>query len=83
MSNKWLLQRAAILLGLTVVINGVIAFFTYVEEDEPCESGQPQGARPGVGAGWGQVLPLPPRQAFSTGPPQTTEGNGFFVSPWN
>lgn len=40
MVTKYVIQRLALLLGITYVINGVVAFLSYVEEDDTHEHGE-------------------------------------------
>ncbi len=59
-SYGWLLRRCLMMCGFTMVVNGVVAFLTYTEEDEPHESGDPCNPLTGDRAGWREVLPLSP-----------------------
>lgn len=61
MVTQFVIQRLALLLGLTYIINGVVAFLSYTEEDdphEPCEYIRTADLLP---EGWGPVLQMPRR----------------------
>lgn len=58
MVTKWVVQRAAVLIGLSWALNGVVAFLTYTEEDETIEQGDAWSTADLLPEGWGPVLSL-------------------------